>query len=222
MKRGFTLIELLVVIAIISILAAIIFPVFSRAKAAAKKTACISNLSQIGKATALYMGDADDRFPYAVDAADKNDPAIWAGHPEWQPQIAAMPYFHEAIMPYVKSKELFHCPSDSGASVLDSHFPDQVDFTPTLFQKYGSSYLFRTEIAFKQMSDTSFQAPADVNVLFDGAGHWHGSSRALNVGDNFQDYLDLVHDYRYNTLYGDWHTKSITKDQMDQAWAVQL
>ena len=62
-KRGFTLIELLVVIAIIAILAAILFPVFAQAKAAAKKTSCVSNEKQQGTAILLYMGDYDGKFP---------------------------------------------------------------------------------------------------------------------------------------------------------------
>jgi prepilin-type N-terminal cleavage/methylation domain-containing protein len=63
MKRAFTLIELLVVIAIIAILAAILFPVFAQAKVAAKKTAAVSNVKQIGMATMQYMADYDDTFP---------------------------------------------------------------------------------------------------------------------------------------------------------------
>ncbi len=63
MKRAFTLIELLVVIAIIAILAAILFPVFAQAKAAAKKAAAISNQKQIGLGFVMYAGDADDRYP---------------------------------------------------------------------------------------------------------------------------------------------------------------
>jgi prepilin-type N-terminal cleavage/methylation domain-containing protein len=65
-KRAFTLIELLVVIAIIAILAAILFPVFAQAKAAAKKTSSLSNVKQVGLAAQMYMGDADDSFPLYV------------------------------------------------------------------------------------------------------------------------------------------------------------
>src|SRR5947199_8907686 len=65
MKRAFTLIELLVVIAIIAILAAILFPVFSQAKEAAKKTQCLSNTKQIGIGLYLYLNDSDDMLPMA-------------------------------------------------------------------------------------------------------------------------------------------------------------
>jgi len=65
-QRGFTLIELLVVIAIIAILAAILFPVFAQAREAARKTACTSNLKQIGMAFALYTQDFDECFPWAA------------------------------------------------------------------------------------------------------------------------------------------------------------
>jgi prepilin-type N-terminal cleavage/methylation domain-containing protein len=72
MKRAFTLIELLVVIAIIAILAAILFPVFAQAKAAAKKAVAISNQKQISTSVLLYMGDADDMYPRNDDCQDKS------------------------------------------------------------------------------------------------------------------------------------------------------
>ena len=74
-KPAFTLIELLVVIAIIAILAAILFPVFSQAKAAAKKIACLSNSRSMGMATHLYMQDFDDRYPQ-VKATSTSQPQI--------------------------------------------------------------------------------------------------------------------------------------------------
>ncbi len=63
--RGFTLIELLVVIAIIALLAALLFPVFSRAREKARQSACLSNLHQIGLAVSMYLQDYDGYFPYA-------------------------------------------------------------------------------------------------------------------------------------------------------------
>jgi len=93
---------------------------------------------------------------------------------------------------------------------------------PSVFATYGSSYLYRTEIAFRFFVQSSFQMPADVNVLFDGAGHWHGSNRALNQSSTYDDYFDAIKKMRYNCLYGDFHAKSITYDQLQTAWAVDL
>src|SRR5262245_31869037 len=74
--RAFTLIELLVVIAIIAILAAILFPVFAQAKAAAKKTACLSNTKQIGTGLMIYLADYDDQFP-KNEFVDQNNWGNW-------------------------------------------------------------------------------------------------------------------------------------------------
>jgi len=94
-NRAFTLIELLVVIAIIAILAAILFPVFAQAKAAAKNTADLSNTKELGLASIMYAGDTDDVFSFAV-RADWN--ATWVSN----------------ALPYVKSNGLFRSPFDSG------------------------------------------------------------------------------------------------------------
>ncbi len=68
-KRGFTLIELLVVIAIIAILAAILFPVFAKAREKARQTSCLSNLRQIGTAILSYAQDNDEQYPFGENFA---------------------------------------------------------------------------------------------------------------------------------------------------------
>ena len=75
-RRAFTLIELLVVIAIIAILAAILFPVFAQAKNAAKKTADLSNIKQIGLGTVMYAGDADDVMPLGAYWTTEFSPGV--------------------------------------------------------------------------------------------------------------------------------------------------
>lgn len=220
--QAFTLIELLVVIAIISILAGLLFPVFAQAKRSAKKTVCLSNLKQIGAATALYMGDYDQVFPHALDASDRFTPQIWSEYPEFQERIPKMPMLHEALQPYLKNREVFHCPGDNGTRVLDSHVRVPFSTAPSLYQIHGSSYFFRTEIAFRYFSDSSFKLPAEVNVLFDGAGHWHGDGRALEMEDDDYTAYRLLNGYRYNVLYGDFHAKSVPWQSLQKSWMIEL
>ena len=92
---AFTLIELLVVIAIIAILAAILFPVFGRARENARRSACQSNLKQIGLGMLQYSQDYDESFPLTRQNGGGTDTWDWA------------------IQPYVKSTQILKCPSDS-------------------------------------------------------------------------------------------------------------
>ncbi len=99
--RAFTLIELLVVIAIIAILAAILFPVFARAKQAAKTTATISNVKQIGTAGQIYLNDYDDvvhPHQFSVPTTDPGTGAIWSpgGQAGWV----------QIIDPYMKNRDI--------------------------------------------------------------------------------------------------------------------
>ena len=100
-KRGFTLIELLVVIAIIAILAAILFPVFSRAREKARQTACLSNMKQIGTALMMYVQDWDETFPFLGCFGCGTGPD--ANNPLCTPQAK--------IYPYVKNTGVYDCPS---------------------------------------------------------------------------------------------------------------
>jgi type II secretory pathway pseudopilin PulG len=100
-----------VVIAIIAILAAILFPVFTAAKAAAKKTACLSNQKQIGTGFTLYTTDYDDRMP------DRRDLKISLGFrpwTSWPPSDPRAGWAAVAFDPYLKNKDIWSCPSTKG------------------------------------------------------------------------------------------------------------
>lgn len=96
-KTAFTLIELLVVIAIIAILAAILFPVFAQAKAAAKKTLDLSNTKQHGLGIMMYNADYDDVYPRTAYLTRVN---LWG----WQTPFT----WREAVLPYVKNGETIY------------------------------------------------------------------------------------------------------------------
>lgn len=111
--KAFTLIELLVVIAIIAILAAILFPVFSQAKEAAKKSACLSNLRQIGTAFFLYQGDYDDRLPDRRDLKSAL-PGGFRPWTTWPPSDPRAGWAALVLQPYTKNDDLWICPSAAG------------------------------------------------------------------------------------------------------------
>jgi prepilin-type N-terminal cleavage/methylation domain-containing protein/prepilin-type processing-associated H-X9-DG protein len=101
-KSGFTLIELLVVIAIIAILAAILFPVFAKAREKARQSSCLSNVKQIMLAELQYAQDYDERWALALSATGAAPPIYT--------------YF-DLIGPYCKNTQIFKCPSDSVGAV---------------------------------------------------------------------------------------------------------
>ena len=99
-RQGFTLIELLVVIAIIALLAAILFPVFSRARENARKTSCMNNLKQIALGWQQYVQDNDEMtIPISVDGTMNSN-------------IRAFVWNH-LLQPYIKSTQIFKCPSNT-------------------------------------------------------------------------------------------------------------
>jgi prepilin-type N-terminal cleavage/methylation domain-containing protein/prepilin-type processing-associated H-X9-DG protein len=119
-RSAFTLIELLVVIAIIAILAAILFPVFARARENARRASCQSNLKQIGLGVMQYTQDFDEKFPlyYSAGAA----PAYgWA----------------DIVQPYLKSTQIYQCPSESRIPPNDD--PTQQGFTDYSYNGFLAS-----------------------------------------------------------------------------------
>ncbi len=124
-RKAFTLIEILVVIAIIAILAAILFPVFARARESARSSSCLSNLKQFGLATEQYKQDNDGVYPFARN------------------QLNGWTWFNYYLQPYVKSNQLIICPSRSdwkmgyGYNIAFGYFPG-VNITPSRSGSLGT------------------------------------------------------------------------------------
>jgi prepilin-type N-terminal cleavage/methylation domain-containing protein/prepilin-type processing-associated H-X9-DG protein len=112
-KFAFTLIELLVVIAIIAILAAILFPVFGRARENARRSSCQSNLKQIGLGIMQYVQDYDEKYPYN----NQDGPDILGNNWGWYGTWMYTTY------PYVKSAQIYTCPSATKFSDPDDSTP---------------------------------------------------------------------------------------------------
>jgi prepilin-type N-terminal cleavage/methylation domain-containing protein/prepilin-type processing-associated H-X9-DG protein len=128
-QQGFTLIELLVVIAIIAILAAILFPVFAKARERAKATTCLSNLKQFGLASLMYSNDYNDKLvPYvSVSPTGSTEPNA---------------RYTKLLFPYVKSLEVFTCPSDHLNRAKLSEMANYMPYATT----YGINWLINTAV----------------------------------------------------------------------------
>lgn len=107
---GFTLIELLVVISIIAILAAILFPVFARARENARRSSCMSNLKQMGLGVMMYVQDYDEMYPPANLTTAQPSPDGPNIHGYW---LGGLWFWQQIIYPYTKSSQIYRCPSSS-------------------------------------------------------------------------------------------------------------
>ncbi|HCA47473.1 MAG TPA: hypothetical protein DEP45_09010 [Armatimonadetes bacterium] len=178
-KRGFTLIELLVVIAIIAILAAILFPVFARAREKARQTSCLSNVKQIALAETMYESDYDECT------------ASYSSHPG-----KAAQYDYRAMLePYLKNDQVGQCPSASETTAWN-YGPNISDVgAPNLATSHGYLYCFR-KVA-------SFQFPAETAIFTDTAG----SNWRYNTTNSALQGMVFRHNGGANVSYLDGHAK---------------
>ena len=199
--RAFTLIELLVVVAIISILAAILFPVFARARESARSVQCMNNMRNLSAAVLLYAADYDDRMPLAARLA--NTPT---GFVTW----------HNILDSHAGSTDIWFCPSSSVA---------RQDASGALTAHYGYNVLYMTNIRLDFGNVTSHAGiglhqitrPADTVLFADASASvpnsWCGDDGKFMLPPS-QPSVDCwgrpnyLHHQRANVIFTDGHART--------------
>jgi prepilin-type N-terminal cleavage/methylation domain-containing protein/prepilin-type processing-associated H-X9-DG protein len=196
MRNGFTLIELLVVIAIIAILAAILFPVFARARENARRSSCQSNLKQIGLGFHQYIQDYDHRLPPIGTGAPTN---IGGAAGSWA----------QRIYPYIKNNQVYACPSNpSSRSTRDSAIPS-LDF-PDIPFGYAANWHYLSNRDDRTNLETIIEKPAQKIMVGEllttevgiAAFDYNSTNGFPNTG--FSNHLGTM-----NLLFGDGHVKAL-------------
>jgi len=232
-RKGFTLIELLVVIAIIAILAAILFPVFAQAREKARGASCLSNVKQMTLGWVMYSQDYDETFPqwkwdqsYSGGSVTPNNAtSLWCN----------------AIYPYIKNVQVFHCPSDARGITAQDSFGGWFNFDNTLIgfpdpmrkalMSYGTSepmtYLDGKQALAAMDKPAETFLVADMITPLSGWGGWDDWVAAANA--NAPDSDPRLHDILMRMAYpkgpaclsgfgGDFYSGTIRTDQINSAW----
>ena len=214
-KSVFTLIELLVVIAIIAILAAILFPVFARARENARRSSCQSNLKQIGLGLLQYTQDYDEK----TVKEDYNNNYSW----------------RDAIYPYVKSEQIYMCPSDPGNNMYRYKAPGSAggisnNGSYALNHLYYDSSIPGYPFSPPNLNLAAFEAPATTAWVVDGTNGYNdyfcqnvaqnpvlNTSRNPRILSNGGDPNSGIVERHLETaviLYCDGHVKSQRLDKL--------
>jgi prepilin-type N-terminal cleavage/methylation domain-containing protein/prepilin-type processing-associated H-X9-DG protein len=229
-RRAFTLIELLVVIAIIAILAAILFPVFAKARESARATSCKSNLNQIGKAFAMYRTDFDETMPNNAFSTNADASCL--------AQTSRTGYkgtISNSVQPYIKNAGVFRCPSDTQRALnIGAPAGNPCGNPPPGDQVYILSYCYNYEGVNNGTGQTGTRpgcggldagclAPADQVIMWDSNNRWYDCGTCLWSGTNPRDIFQFqAKNYTYgarhseylNYLYYDGHVKAGKWDQL--------
>jgi prepilin-type N-terminal cleavage/methylation domain-containing protein/prepilin-type processing-associated H-X9-DG protein len=229
-RYGFTLIELLVVIAIIAILAAILFPVFARAREAARKTSCASNLKQLGLAALMYKGDYDEAFADSRAFWSEYGAQTWPG-PNYYGADHLLKFadrrvandginpggIGRAYNPYIKSMQIFRCPSDpetrgwgsGNTCCVKTNVPPGNLPYPGAEQKMSSYFQRHAHDAYASIkggnvTDSIVQVPASLALFIEEGWHSGGSRPFLWDGTAAGDSTRFV-----NAAFYDGHVKRL-------------
>jgi prepilin-type N-terminal cleavage/methylation domain-containing protein/prepilin-type processing-associated H-X9-DG protein len=196
MRKGFTLIELLVVIAIIAILAAILFPVFAKAREKARQSSCLSNLKQIGLATLQYVQDYDEMLPA-------------------HQRVGRVMTVQTQIQPYLKNMQIWVCPSQSAAFYYYWDNPTGTGAMTGPLGSYGwnlrmGSLGIGPSVGVRALA--AMTAPTE-------AGMWADCQPSLtHLQDNNVYRTSTPHNEGGNMVYADGHAKWMGKDYLRAGW----
>jgi prepilin-type N-terminal cleavage/methylation domain-containing protein/prepilin-type processing-associated H-X9-DG protein len=211
-RHGFTLIELLVVIAIIAILAAILFPVFAKAREKARQASCLSNMKQMILGVLQYCQDYDERGPTAgsnnrTNAGGTYDNCggqrcAWAMYYPTSPTYRMNSQsFAEQIFPYVKNQQVFYCPNYQDVS----QFPGISYWTETVQQSTNAltSWI---------IPGNTFNA-AETGVIFDAINQkTMVVTKPGCASDGYPSIDGAPHNGQGNVAFLDGHAKSLPWD----------
>lgn len=196
---GFTLIELLVAIAIIAILAAVLLPVFARARENARQNNCASNLKQIGLGLLQYTQDFDEKLPpyFAANTYRQNDGTLLATSLD-------QGGFKTLIQAYVKSDQLFVCPSDTGDPDTAIPYNQRASWNRSSYFFNGMGGPANANIAGKGLAEigSASQVVLSTEAAAVSPISWHDNVR-WQAGD--ASYSDA----RNNVAFVDGHVKFI-------------
>lgn len=242
-RGGFTLIELLVVISIIALLAAILFPVFGRARENARRSNCLSNMKQIGLGVFQYIQDYDEtmvaqRYGNGTCGGQSTGNA-WTG-----PNCGTYKWM-DAIYPYIKNAQVFTCPSTKTQDVASRYEPLQT-MAPTDASNYYGSYAINTTYVtlgdaytppisvqssagsfdlrrVSQIADSSGTVLVSDGSLSDYMFYWdNGSPPSLTTVSgvkSFGNSARLIYERHLETtaaLFADGHAKAVKMESLTQ------
>ena len=229
-RSGFTLIELLVVIAIIAILAAILFPVFARARENARRSSCQSNLKQIGLGVLQYNQDYDEKYPFQEDTTYGDGIPIASPMGSDDPSIngSTIP---DKTFPYVKSAQIWKCPSTREENVQPPGPPAGAAPRPLVSYHYNGTIQALSLAAISEVSRTEMVRDSGGNRAFTrfymrpySQLGYTDAQKISSVNADLPDYLNPAnqapHFEGYNFLFCDGHVKYFDKRKIAGGGAV--